>query len=186
MVNVKKYFKKNSKVLWGSSFFVGILFFCFYQEWIMVYISFGTQPLITLSESSTQKKSIALSFWKENKWQREEIEILWSSDTSQTLSYITNRWFSLLDEEEILDKKVVVQNVSLSQSGNQAYLSFDRYPFNRESSAFEKSMVIEGLLKTLKESGIKVLYFYFLVHHKPIQDYHLDFIHPWPLYGFLV
>ena len=184
MLTIKK-FVHSKKALWIASFFVGILFFCFYQEWIIVHISFGTKPPQTTFESSAQKKTISLSFWKGNKWQKEDIEILVSHDTAQTLSYITNRWFSLLDEEEILNKKITVQNVSLDQSGNHAYLSFDRYPFNRESSAFEKCMVIEGLLKTIKEAGIKTVYYYFLVHHKPIQDYHLDFAHPWPLYGFL-
>lgn len=182
MINPLNHYRTS---LLAGCFCVGILFFCLYQEWIIVQISFGTKPPLTNATGTVEKKNVRFYFWKQNKWNFEDIEIIWSENVITTLEYLVKRWLALADEEGVLHKKVMLQTASLSESGNNAYLSFDRYPFNQEGSTFEKLSIIEGLLKTLKESGINILHIHFLVHHAPIQDYHLDFSHPWPLYGFL-
>ena len=110
---------------------------------------------------------------------------MWSEKKVETVQYIVNQWLNVLDEEEILDKKVLLQHVSLNSSESIAYLSFDRYPFDRESSTHQKHMIIESLLKTIRESSLQIPFFHFLVHHKPMIDTHLDFTHPWPLHGFM-
>jgi len=185
---VFKIFKKlsilKSPLSLGTFFILGVIFFCLYQEWLIVHVSFGTKAPLQKISKNFEKKNIGLHFWKDNTWQKEEIEILWSENKIETITHLVNRWLSVADEEEALPKKVMLQNISLSESQNNVYLSFDRYPFSKESSTYQKCMIIEGLLKTLKESSLKVLYVHFLVHHKPIQDYHLDFSHPWPLCGF--
>lgn len=163
----------------------GILFFCLYQEWLIVHFSCGTAAPTHQITKGVEKKNIFFTFWKDGQWQQEEAEILWSESTAQTLLHIVNRWLSLADEEGVLSQKLLLQDAAISDSKNNAYLSFDRYPFEKESSTYEKYLVIEGLLKTIRQSGLKIVYIHLLVHHKPIQDYHLDFSHPWPVCGFL-
>ncbi len=177
--------QQKAPFILGGTFLTGILFFCFYQEWIIFHISFGTKPPVTLASGNVKKKNVPLFFWKNNRWQKEDIEILWSQDTEKTLYQLVNRWLSLADEEEVLSKKVTLQNATLSDNQNNVYLSFDRSLFSSDSSTFQKYMIIEGLLRTIKESNIKVLSIHFLVHHKPIEDSHLDFSSPWPIEGFL-
>lgn len=166
------------------TFLSGLFFFCIYQELLIIH--FGTLQKQTLTQKSqSQRKTIDLYFWKHEEWKKESVDIMWSEDSTKTLSYIVNQWLNLLDEEGILNKKVTVQHVALNQAKNTAYLSFDRYPLNKEASTHEKHMMVESLLKTVSESGITLSFFHFLVHHKSIPDAHLDFTHPWPLQGFL-
>ena len=130
------------------------------------------------------KKQIKLFFWRRNSWKHENSELLVGSDIAAASAAIVNKWLTLLDEEGVMIKKVTVPAVLMGASGNELYLSFDRYPFDKESSAYEKWMWLEGLLKTLRENGITTARIYFTVQHKPLRDYHLDFSNPWPINGF--
>lgn len=147
----------------------------------MIHFSFGTQPMVMTEQAGTQKKNISLFFFKDERWHKEEVDCLWSDDQAATLKNIVSKWLSLADEEEVLQKKVTLLHATFSISNKNAYLSFDRYPFNKESSTHEKYMIIKGIIKTVQSSGLKINSLQFLVHHKPLQDYHLDFSHPWPL-----
>jgi hypothetical protein len=84
-----------------------------------------------------------------------------------------------------MEKKVSLQSVVPSPSGVEAYISFDRNPFTKNQSTYEKFMWIEGLLKTVRENGIQLQSIYFLVHHQPLTDFHLDFSNAWPISGFI-
>jgi hypothetical protein len=180
MVYSHKYFWHT---VLGSAFFVGILFFLIYHQWLIVHFNTGNS-FVEEKISLVEKKPVRLHFWQNNAWHHEDAEVLWSTDVAQNIHYLTNRWLSLVDEENVYSKKIVAQTVTLSPSGQEAYVSFDRYPFEEESSTYEKYMFIEGLLKTLRERDIKIYGLYFLVHHRPIEDYHLDFSHYWPLKSF--
>jgi hypothetical protein len=89
------------------------------------------------------------------------------------------------DEEQIMKEKICLQSVSLAINERDAVISFDRVPFNDQSSCFEKWMWVEGLLKTIKESGLILQSIRFLVHHQELVDTHLDFSNPWPGNGLL-
>jgi len=110
--------------------------------------------------------------------------MLWTGDKATNIQYLLQSWLSLLDEEQAMKKKVSIQAVLLASSDTQAYLSFDRNPFGQDDSTYDKLMWLEGLLKTLRENEIKLQGVYFLVHHQTMDDYHLDFSNPWPMYGF--
>lgn len=180
MLSLPKYFWPT---VLGSTFFTGMLFFLLYHQWLIVHFNTGISHTQETA-LSVQKKAVRLYFWHNNGWHHEEAEVIWSNDTAQNIHYLTNRWLSLLDEESIHSKKIIAQSVTLAPSGTQAYLSFDQYPFEQDSSTHEKYMFIEGLLKTLRSESIKITELYFLAHHRPIEDYHLDFSHPWPLESF--
>jgi hypothetical protein len=175
---------KNEYIIGCGLVLTGMIFFCIYQELLIVH--FGTfKKTIIQEEITTERKKIDLFFWKNDRFKKESVEIMWSDNKADTLHYIVNQWLNVLDEEEILDKKVLLQHVCLNKSESIAYLSFDRYIFNKESSTYQKYMIIEGLLKTVRESSLKIPSLHFLIHHKPIVDSHLDFNHPWPLHGFI-
>jgi hypothetical protein len=163
---------------------IGMLLYTWHRGWIVIKLP-ATQQ-VTHQEEPTQKnlkKNVMLSYWHNDKWQRENVELIWTTDTAKTIEYLLNNWLSLLDEEQVIDKKITIQSVALTQS-NYAYISFDRNPFNKEQTTFEKLQWIEGLLKTIRDNGIKLQGIYFLVQHQPLIDPHLDFSNSWPLSGF--
>ncbi len=161
---------------------MGLIFYAFYNNLILFRSSFIDMP-VKQSEVYLKKK-VLLFFYQNGKERIEEKELLWPANQQKAIIYLVGSWLATLDEEHVIDKKVTVQSVMLSPSYQEAYISFDRNPLNKESSTYEKLMWVESLLKTLRENGIKVQSIYFLVHHQPLHDYHLDFTHGWPVTGF--
>ena len=170
-----------------TAFILGALLFALYNGWIIVrYPSYHSEVAEQLSKKAVVKKDVKLIFWHNNKWHTENTHLIWQYDKARTLDYLINTWLTLLDEDSIMDKKVSLQAALLASSDQEPYLSFDRPPFTKAASTFEKWMWIEGLLKTIRENGIALQRVHFLVHHQPMRDSHLDFSHPWPVTGFLV
>lgn len=162
---------------------MGILFFAFLQNWIIIRLP--TTATHKQHAPTITKKTVQLIFWHNNKWNTEKTDLIWSEKKDHNLYYLINSWLSLLDEEEIMTKKVSLQTALLVSSGQEAYLSFDRNPLDKERSTFDKWMWIEGLLKTIRENNITIQKVRLLVHHQPLHDNHLDFSKPWPLIGFI-
>lgn len=162
----------------------GFLFYCLYNNLIIVSFQFKKRPEI-IAEINAQKKSFKLIYWHKNKWNIEEKELLSSDNKAKTIDYLIKSWLSMLHDEHILIKDIDLQSIMLDKSGAEVYISFDHNPLNKKNSTFEKLMFIEGLLKTIRTNKIALNKVYFLVNHKPLIDYHLDFSQPWPLSGFI-
>ena len=161
------------------------IYFAYNQHWIIIQYPWALRTSLVPVHSSASKKTIKRIFWNQGKWHHETTDIIWSEHKAETIQHLVNSWLTLLDEEKLMTKKVSVQSVIISSSGTEAYISFDRNPFDKGSSTYQKSMWIEGLLKTVRDNAIKIQYIQFLVHHQPLHDIHLDFDSPWPLEGFL-
>lgn len=166
------------------SFIVGIMVFAYLREWIIIRGPLKIQHSAQAPKNIT-KKNAKLFFWRNGKWQVENHELLWSDNHAENLYYLINSLLTLLDEENIMHKKVTLQTAMISASGNDAYISFDRNPLPLEEPTLHAWMWVEGLLKTIRENKIPLQSVTFLVHHQSLTDNHLDFSRPWPLQGFL-
>lgn len=167
------------------AFVCGALFVSFKAGWLIVrYPSYRHDIAQQKATMLIKRTPIIFHFYNGHSWKTESSELLWAHDTAQNIQYLINSWLSFLDEEHIMKKKVTVTTVLLSSNESTAYISFDRNPLNKEASVYAKWMWIEGLLKTLRENGIKISHVHFLVHHQPLHDMHLDFESAWPLQGY--
>ncbi len=156
-----------------------MLFFCTYQEWLI--ISWHKPYHHNETALSTSKKNIILGREENNEWVQESVQTLWSNNQEENLKTLTATWLSWLEDEQVLSKKIMVESVLLSPSGYEAYVSFDQSPFENHWSIYRKDSFISALLKNYKKNGCTASSVYFLVHHKPLNDPHLDFNEPWPL-----
>lgn len=163
------------------------LFFYALNNNIIIFRSPFTQNLeSTLFQNRLiTKKTIPLWYWHNERWNKEETEIIWDQDEAKTVQHILNAWLTMLDEEAITPQKISLQSVAITVSGNEAVLSFDQSLFNQESPILQKLYIIESLLKTLRATSIKLKSIYILAQHKTVDDAHLDFSKPWPLSGYL-
>ncbi|KKP35921.1 MAG: hypothetical protein UR26_C0002G0223 [candidate division TM6 bacterium GW2011_GWF2_32_72] len=172
-----------------TSFFCllfGMFFFLYYKEFIILnFFSDSKEFEICSQTPNVQKKNVQIIYWKDENWCKEDVELIWSENKAENIKYLINSWFTLVDEESALDRKISVESIWLNSSGNLAYISLDRNPFNKELCVYEKWMLVEGLLKTLRQNKVDLQNVRFLVHHKNLNDYHLDFANPWPVGGFL-
>ena len=131
-----------------TSLFLGLLYFAINQEWI-VFRSFSvtTKTEHIVNSLRATKKQMNLSFWNNNKWNTEAVEIIASSDAAQTVEHLVNSWLTLLDEEKVMINKVTLQSALMSENG-QLYVSFDRNPFDENSPTYDKWMWVEGRFTT--------------------------------------
>lgn len=178
MHSIKNYFIPSS-----AAFIIGMLFFAFYNQWIIIKVPFNKNQNSTPT-SMICKKEITLHYFHHEKWNNEKQELLWSDNTTKNTHQLINAWLTLLDEECITSKKITLQTALLSQSGTM-YLSFDHNFLKKEDTIFNKWMLIEGLLKTIKTNTISIQHVQLLVQHQPLIDQHLDFSMSWPVHGFI-
>ena len=192
-------------------FLAGLVFFCTYQEWLVIYWHKPSHH--TQITSTIEKKNITLWREKDNSWIKESFHILWSENqketerspfairhrqgygaiseasadsgpqrgSSENFKLLTTTWLAWLHDEQVLTKKIGVESILFSPSGYEMYVSFDYNPFEKNWSIYQKESFIHALLKNYKEQGCTASYLYVLVHHKPLQDMHLDFSEPWQL-----
>jgi hypothetical protein len=167
------------------SFLIGFIYFAFNQGWIVINPSSAqSQAEATALSLKSTKKQMNLIFWNEGKWDKESVEIIATADPALTVQHLVTSWLTLLDEEGAMSHKITLQ-AALMSANRQLYLSFDRTPFDENSSTHDKWMWIEGVLATIKENEPAVHSVHFLVHHLPLEDNHLDFSNAWPISGFL-
>jgi hypothetical protein len=170
-----------------TCFLGGAIFYAIHKGWLIFNLPCNTlhdQKNTTTAHSPIQKK-ITLFFWHNESWQKESTQLVWTDHQGQNTLYVVNSWLCLLDDEKITHKKVSLQAAMLNPTGSELYLSFDRSLFFKQETTYTKWMLIEGLLKTLRENGIRPQSVRFLVNHEPMQDNHLDFINSWPIGGFI-
>ncbi len=168
-----------------SAFITGGLLYALYYNIVIIRWPSSSSQAVTTSTSVIPKKLIILFFFKNNRWYQEEKQLIWPDNKYIQIMHILINWLIVLDEEEVTHKKISLQTALLSPSENDVYISFDRNPFSKESSTYEKMMLVESLLKTIRENKINIQNIYFLVHHIPLNDYHLDFSQPWPITGYI-
>ena len=164
-------------------FIIGILFYGIYNELIIIRLPFRGKPT-PLEQSLSQRKNLKLIYWNGDSFATDEKELIFSENTVKTLTELTTSWLNLLETEELLPKKVTVQSVMIDASGHEAFISFDRNPLTKEQATRDKLLWIEGLLRTIKQSGLPITSVRFLVYAKPLNDTHLDFSHAWPISGY--
>ena len=170
-------------IISSAAFLSAVLFFAVYNQWILFCLPLRAKNMMTTS-SVIQKKQIVLYYFHGDKWKTEKQELLWSESLEKNIFQLINAWLTLLDEERITAKKIMLQSALIS-TASCVYLSFDHNILSKEETIFKKWMIIEGLLKTLALNGITISHVQFLVQHQPLHDAHLDFSLAWPIHGFM-
>ncbi len=156
----------------------GFVLFCIHEQWIILAVpSFNIQK-DKINNCVYTKKTVNYTFYKENVLKKEPIECIITPDHNQTLKTIINNWFTLIEEEKQIDKKIIADSVAIAPQSKIAYISLNQNPFNNQSIA-DKIHFIEGLLITTSQLSIDLKGIHFFIQHEPFKDYHLDFSEPW-------
>lgn len=174
---------KNLIIASCLSLVFGIFLFAWYHDWIVITIP-PKNPLACANRAApaaTYKKKIVLFYPKQDKEQQETKEILWSNNDENNAFVLVQAWASLLNEEEIMHKKITVQAAAIAVTQDELIISFDRAPFNKDDAAFKKLRLMQTLLNTVHGQLPTIQKIRFLMHHKPLNDIHLDFSQPWSL-----
>ena len=170
----------------AAAFVAGLLFFLYYNEVIVLRWPHRAGVVgVSSPVSATARKNTKLVFFKHGAFRTEEQELLWGECVQENIRYLIGAMLAVWEDEQVTQKRITLQSAILNPSGQTLYLSFDRVPFDKEASTFDKWHTVEAILKTLRDNDVDVREVYFLVHHERLVDSHLDFSNPWPLRGFL-
>jgi len=168
---------------------IGSLFFL-YQESCIVFFWPNQQqlPNHSLNQNSFHKQ---VTLWclrvnnRQSSNKKETAEIMFSDDVTQNIKLLLNKWFLFLEEENTTSKQIIVQSVAISPSGGEAFISINQYPFDKDESTYCKLMIMESLLKTVRENGIPISSIRLLINSQPLIDDHLNFDISWPVCGYI-
>lgn len=198
--SLKNYLKDKYLKLSLVAFSLGVLFLARQKEWLILRSPFASCDNLALAQHSldSTKQNLVIYYWVNQHWNSELIDTINSSNSTKNLKQLVTSWLNLLSEEKILCQKPALQSVLIDQKTNNLYLSFDRALFMGSESTKEKLLIIESLLKTIREhqitqpvnkfasaNQIPIETITFLVLHQPMPDSHLDFTISWPISGFL-
>lgn len=169
----------------ASTLIIGILFFLIYNNRIAISFRFGHNAAENALLVRSEKKPIAVWYWINGTMKNDQRELLWSTSMVFNATNAINSWLAILDQEEAVAQPATIQDVSFSGDDQELIISFDRAPFGHDDAMYDKLMIIESLLKTLRGCEFAAQRVRFLVHHQPLSDAHLDFTKPWPMTGFV-
>lgn len=172
-------------ILCLTSFCGGMLLFLIKKEIIM--FSFSSRKLFFNQEKKNIfiKKKVLFFNKTISEWKQEEAFLLWSNDNNEDSYQLINSWLVWLYEERVLEKKVKLQSVLLSPSGEELYISFDRSFLSTQASIYAQWILIESLLKTIRENIPSIQAVSFFVDHKPLENPYIDFSRSFPVNGFI-
>jgi N-acetylmuramoyl-L-alanine amidase len=178
----------NKKIMIAASvgaLVIGILFFLIYNNRIAISFRFGHNPAENLMVVRSEKKPVPVWYWVNGQLKNDQRELLWSTSAVFNATNVINSWLAILDQEEVVAQPSTIQDVSFSGDDQELIVSLDRAPFGHDDAMYDKLMLIESLLKTLRGCEFPTQRVRFLVHHQPLHDAHLDFTKPWPITGFV-
>lgn len=164
-------------------FAAGVLFFLINQR--ILIVRWPETEIAMLQAQHAPKKTALMRYFTDGKWHSEKITLIWSCDTYENLSQLIAQWLSIAKEEKQVNPSVSLLAIPVSVKPEHVFISLSETPFLKNSSSFQKWMVIEGLLKTIRENDVPIQKVTFLVLHKTLEDSDLDFTDPWPIAGFL-
>lgn len=90
-----------------------------------------------------------------------------------------------MQDEQIVNHSFWLRHSAVTSLGNEFLLSFNKPILFSDWSIDRKLLFIEGLLRTIRATNLKIERVYFLVQDTYMVDAHLDFSHPWPIEGFM-
>ncbi len=178
--------KKNRAILFTSiiTFICGLLLYALQHEIIIIRMPHIYEKLCVKPTAQTIRKEIPVYTYGSSNWKVEHHTILWTTDDEINVQQIINAWLSIINDDSNQVKQIACQLCRFCPSKNRLYISFDRNPLPKESSTFHKWMLLEGLLKTLRETIDGIQNVQFLVRHQMLLDTHIDCSFAWPIEGF--
>lgn len=177
---------KHRYLICACALIAGMLMLSIHRNWIIIALPTRLSDATNHTDViASSKKNVSLFYWHNHAWRSEKTTLIWHTNKAMQIHYLINSWLAFLDEEKIVSKRICVQSVMLTTADQEALISLDRSPFHTQSSSHEKMMLMESLLKTIRDNGIALQRVRILVHHSPLKDEHLDFTHAWPIHGFM-
>jgi hypothetical protein len=167
-------------ILCTLTFVSGLLFFCIYQDWLIIY---WNKPVIAAQTTPTHtKKTITLFIpGATTKWKQETVSLIWQEELAPTAHAVAKAWLTFAQEEQLISEKVRAVSVCASPSQEELYINFSHSPFLDISTAHAKYHLITSFLETIKATGLTCSSVYFLVRHQPLTDIHIDCSVGWQL-----
>lgn len=159
----------------------GMLIYALLHEIIIIRIP---THHTALTEKRTKKQSIVLHIWNHGIQKTEHRTVLYRNDDLENVRSIITLYWELLEEEQIIGTKPVIQAVTTDMHAKTVICSLATSPFNADASAYESWLIVEGLCATIRANTPRYQYLWLLINHETYHHAQLDLHNPWPLEGF--
>lgn len=164
-------------------FIAGLGYYAWQRGWLIIQCP-THNILATSLQTPSDKKTVTLYAWHANQWKKEKTELILPDQQAGSAQIIIQALLAWFADERWLGKKVTIDHILTSNTDQELLVSLNKVLFSKTMSTHHKIAIIESIMKTLRENGIKIPLIRFLVDHEPMHDTHLDFTHSWPLEGY--
>lgn len=174
-------------ILGGICFLFGVSLFLIKRTWLIVHWvpSYSRASAIDrVKNTVAQKKLVTFFYWKEDVLKQDSVELVTQSFMGDFLKNTIGHFLVLLYEERLLGRRIGIDSVAISSSGQDLFVSFDQPLLDPGWSIYKKWQLLDGLTRTLDGLRTGAQAVFFLVKHETMLDAHLDFSQPWPISGF--
>lgn len=178
-------YRSRHIIIFTASFVIGGLWFALQYGFLVIRFPRVSQSTGVRSSSRVRKK-IKIPFFKGTSWSIEQREVLWDDQfIGHTAEALCKLYWGLVEEEGLVTPDTSVQMAMVGKNGSELFCSLSHNPFRDGQSTYQSLLVVEGLLRLIRENFPRIATVRLLVQHEPCKHTHLDFSQPWPVGGFL-
>jgi hypothetical protein len=164
----------------------GIIWYGYFNEWIILRDPWET-PGTTMPNQQLHKKEIQLSFWRHHTWHNEYCTTRLGESLQEQVLAILQTWFHEAVQLGFVPTSCALEAALYDARTSCLYLSCTSSPLDIQKSTYENLMVLESLLKTLRENiPHHIQLVQLLVKHIPLEHPHIICTKPMAVSGFAI
>lgn len=94
-------------------------------------------------------------------------------------------WHTVLESEKMLNPGAGLASVVYATTTQELLVSWKKTPFIKTNTLYEKWLIVESMLATLRHAQLPIKTVLMLHNGSPLSDPHLAMERPWPIDGFM-
>lgn len=170
------------------SFFAGLGGVCWYgyfNEWIILRNPWEIPHHTTAPTARLFKKEIILYFWLHDEWRNESITVRIAESLQEQALTILHAWFYEAAQSGFIPHPCTLETALYDARTSCLYLSCTTSPLDIQKSTYENLIVLESLLKTIRENiPHRIQSIQLLINHTILEHPYIICTKPMPISGF--
>jgi len=164
----------------------GVVGYGYFNEWIIFRNPWATPSHTVLSSFHLHKKEIQLSFWRHHAWHCEYTTVRLAESLQEQALTILQAWFHEAVQLDFVPRSCALETALYDARASCLYLSCTLSPLDTQKSTYKNLMVLESLLKTIRENiPHHIQSVQLLVNHTVLENPYIVCTKPMPVSGFI-
>lgn len=175
----------RSAIIIGLCLVMGILFYLWQNSMLFIALTLPVAPAHRTVHHAGQHTIATIVYWKNGATVSEQHGIIEQESVAARCDTLVHAWYTVLESEKMLNPDTVIESVMYATTTQELFISWKKTPFIKTHTLYEKWLIVESLLATLRHAQLPIKTVLMLHNGGTLSDIHLAMEHPWPLAGFM-